>query len=160
MSYTMVHTELWNLGVRFAGVQTNDFLRPVPQPPPPQRLQDDAKEILAKESNVQQVKCPVTVCGDVHGQFHDLMELFRIGGKSPDTNYLFMGDYVDRGYYSVETVTLLVALKVFVDSEEYELLKSTLLLNDLKLDNTELTISALSITRTITPVWRSGDYVY
>lgn len=71
-----------------------------------------AKEILSKESNVQEVKCPVTVCGDVHGQFHDLMELFRIGGRSPDTNYLFMGDYVDRGYYSVETVTLLVALKV------------------------------------------------
>ena len=71
-----------------------------------------AKEILAQESNVQEVKCPVTVCGDVHGQFHDLMELFRIGGKSPDTNYLFMGDYVDRGYYSVETVSLLVALKV------------------------------------------------
>lgn len=72
-----------------------------------------AKEILTKESNVQEVKCPVTVCGDVHGQFHDLMELFKIGGKSPDTNYLFMGDYVDRGYYSVETVTLLVALKVW-----------------------------------------------
>lgn len=71
-----------------------------------------AKEILTKESNVQEVSCPVTVCGDVHGQFHDLMELFKIGGKSPDTNYLFMGDYVDRGYYSVETVTLLVALKV------------------------------------------------
>lgn len=71
-----------------------------------------AKEILSNESNVQEVRCPVTVCGDVHGQFHDLMELFRIGGKSPDTNYLFMGDYVDRGYYSVETVSLLVALKV------------------------------------------------
>ena len=70
------------------------------------------KEILANESNVQEVKCPVTVCGDVHGQFHDLMELFKIGGKSPHTNYLFMGDYVDRGYYSVETVSLLVSLKV------------------------------------------------
>lgn len=75
-------------------------------------LCEKAKEILSKESNVQSVKCPVTVCGDVHGQFHDLMELFKIGGKSPDTNYLFMGDYVDRGYYSVETVSLLVTLKV------------------------------------------------
>lgn len=75
-------------------------------------LCDKAREILCEESNVHNVSCPVTVCGDVHGQFHDLMELFRIGGDSPDTNYLFMGDYVDRGYYSVETVTLLVCLKV------------------------------------------------
>ena len=60
-----------------------------------------ARDVLLEESNVQPVRCPVTVCGDVHGQFHDLMELFRIGGKAPDTNYLFMGDYVDRGYYSV-----------------------------------------------------------
>ena len=75
-------------------------------------LCEKAKEILSKESNVQGVVCPVTVCGDVHGQFHDLMELFKIGGKSPDTNYLFMGDYVDRGFYSVETFLLLLALKV------------------------------------------------
>uniref|UniRef100_A0A8D2GWF8 protein-serine/threonine phosphatase n=1 Tax=Urocitellus parryii TaxID=9999 RepID=A0A8D2GWF8_UROPR len=65
-------------------------------------LFEKAKEILTKGPNVQEVRCPVTVCGDVHGQFHDLMELFRNGGKSPDTNYLFMGDYVDRGYYSVD----------------------------------------------------------
>lgn len=76
------------------------------------KLCDKTREILIKEANVQSVRCPVTVCGDIHGQFHDLQELFRIGGNSPDTNYLFMGDYVDRGYYSVETVTLLVALKL------------------------------------------------
>ncbi|KAI9223011.1 serine/threonine-protein phosphatase PP2A catalytic subunit [Blastocladiella britannica] len=76
------------------------------------KLCDKAREVLMEEQNVQPVKCPVTVCGDVHGQFHDLMELFRIGGDAPDTNYLFMGDYVDRGFHSVETVSLLVALKL------------------------------------------------
>ncbi len=75
-------------------------------------LADKAKEVLINESNVSMVRAPVTICGDIHGQFHDLRELFKIGGQPPDTNYLFMGDYVDRGYYSVETVTLLVALKV------------------------------------------------
>lgn len=74
-------------------------------------LCEQAKEVLILESNVQPVHCPVTVCGDVHGQLHDLIELFKIGGHPPDTNYLFMGDYVDRGYYSVETVSLLLCYK-------------------------------------------------
>jgi hypothetical protein len=65
------------------------------------RAPPQAREIFIEESNVQPVRSPVTVCGDVHGQFHDLLELFQIGGFPPDTNYLFMGDYVDRGYYSV-----------------------------------------------------------
>jgi len=71
-----------------------------------------AKQILSAEPNVKNVQAPVTVVGDVHGQFYDLLELFQIGGKPPYTNYLFMGDYVDRGHYSLETVSLLMCLKV------------------------------------------------
>ncbi|KAJ2749968.1 phosphoprotein phosphatase PP4 catalytic subunit, partial [Coemansia nantahalensis] len=71
-----------------------------------------AREIFIEESNVQRVDAPVTICGDIHGQFYDMQELFAVGGECPDTNYLFMGDFVDRGFYSVETFLLLLALKV------------------------------------------------
>jgi serine/threonine-protein phosphatase PPG1 len=90
------------------------------------------KELLMKESNVVQIAAPVTVVGDIHGQFFDLIEIFKIGGFCPDTNYLFLGrsssvlghlsylklterlpgDYVDRGLFSVETISLLVCLKL------------------------------------------------
>jgi len=69
------------------------------------------REILLEESNIQPVNSPVTVCGDIHGQFYDLLELFRTGGELPSTNYIFMGDFVDRGYYSLETFTFLLVLK-------------------------------------------------
>lgn len=75
-------------------------------------LCEKAKEILIEEANVQRVEAPVTICGDVHGQFDDLIELFKVGGDCPETNYLFMGDFVDRGFNSVETFLLLLALKV------------------------------------------------
>jgi len=76
------------------------------------RLCTMAREILIDESNVQRVESPVTICGDIHGQFYDLKELFKVGGECPNTNYLFMGDFVDRGFFSVETFLLLLALKV------------------------------------------------
>lgn len=74
-------------------------------------LCDYVKEILVEESNVQPVSTPVTVCGDIHGQFHDLLRLFETGGEVPSTNYIFMGDFVDRGYNSLEVFTLLCLLK-------------------------------------------------
>lgn len=75
-------------------------------------LCEKAREIMHEEQNCQHVQAPVTVCGDVHGQFEDLLELFNIAGEPPDTNFLFLGDYVDRGYYSVKTVTLILLYKV------------------------------------------------
>ena len=75
-------------------------------------LCEKAKELFIEESNVQIIDAPITVCGDIHGQFDDLTELFNKGGKCPETNYLFMGDFVDRGFNSVETFLLLLALKV------------------------------------------------
>jgi len=75
-------------------------------------LCEKVKEVLKNESNVAKVNAPVTICGDTHGQLNDVLELFEIAGKLPDVNYLFLGDYVDRGYFGVETISLLFALKV------------------------------------------------
>lgn len=70
------------------------------------------REIGIEESNIQRVPAPVSVVGDLHGQFPDLLELLELNGRPPHTAYLFLGDYVDRGFFSVEVLLLLVCLKI------------------------------------------------
>ncbi|ORZ22931.1 protein phosphatase x-2 [Absidia repens] len=76
------------------------------------QLCNKVREILAEESTVVPIHSPVTLCGDIHGQFYDLLKLFEVGGDIPSTSYMFMGDFVDRGRYSLETLTLLLLYKV------------------------------------------------
>eukprot|EP01128_Nolandella_sp_AFSM9_P005736 TRINITY_DN2838_c0_g1_i2.p1 TRINITY_DN2838_c0_g1~~TRINITY_DN2838_c0_g1_i2.p1 ORF type:complete len:343 (-),score=45.24 TRINITY_DN2838_c0_g1_i2:126-1154(-) len=77
-----------------------------------QKLCDLAKPLFDKEANVEPVPLPCTIVGDIHGQWYDLQEVFELAGWPPETHFVFLGDYVDRGYFSVECVSLVVALKI------------------------------------------------
>merc|ERR1712062_359537 len=71
-----------------------------------------SRDLLIGQPMLLELEAPLKVCGDVHGQFSDLLRLFEYGGFPPEANYLFLGDYVDRGKNSLETIILLLAYKV------------------------------------------------
>ncbi|KAH9577192.1 Calcineurin-like phosphoesterase domain [Trypanosoma melophagium] len=79
------------------------------------------RPVLMSQPMLVNLEAPVNVCGDIHGQINDLVEIFRAGGMPPASRYLFLGDYVDRGKYGTEVITVLLGLKVLYPDKMYVL---------------------------------------
>ncbi|CBZ37567.1 serine/threonine-protein phosphatase PP1, putative, partial [Leishmania donovani] len=82
----------------------------------------EVREIFMSQPMLLEIRPPVRVCGDTHGQYYDLLRIFEKCGFPPYSNYLFLGDYVDRGKHSVETIVLQFCYKI-VYPENFFLLR-------------------------------------
>lgn len=76
------------------------------------QLCERVRPILLSQPMLLELEAPLKICGDVHGQYSDLLRLFEYGGFPPQANYLFLGDYVDRGKQSLEVICLLLCYKI------------------------------------------------
>ncbi|TKR81605.1 hypothetical protein L596_015450 [Steinernema carpocapsae] len=77
-----------------------------------QQLCQMAKEVFISQSSLIEIEPSVVVCGDIHGQYSDLLRVFDKNGFPPDSNYIFLGDYVDRGRQNIETICLMFCYKI------------------------------------------------
>jgi len=75
-------------------------------------LIEKSSQIIKEQKMLVDLEAPLHVCGDIHGQYYDLLRIFEHCGYPGEYNYLFLGDYVDRGKQSLETVSLLLAYKI------------------------------------------------
>ena len=75
-------------------------------------LIDKSLPIIKEQKMLVELEAPLHVCGDIHGQYYDLLRIFEHCGYPGEYNYLFLGDYVDRGKQSLETVCLLMCYKI------------------------------------------------
>ena len=71
-----------------------------------------SREIFLRQPTLIRASCPIKICGDLHGQYSDLIRMFDVAGYPGDNSFLFLGDYVDRGRQSIETIALLLAYKI------------------------------------------------
>jgi len=85
------------------------------------KIAGDAGKVMHEEPNLLRLKDPITVVGDIHGQFFDLLRCFKVGGEPGQTSYLFLGDYVDRGCFASEVVMYLFSLKITFPKNIYML---------------------------------------
>ena len=75
-------------------------------------LYKKCKKIFMDQEVLLELEAPIKICGDIHGQYYDLIRIFHFNGFPPKSRYLFLGDYVDRGKQSIETLCLLFAFKI------------------------------------------------